>query len=122
MPRGNSAVRENAMRGPEPRALELEIPRPLGAGVGARVSLVFELGVCPECGGRIVESGGLLVCEGCGLVAAPVYEPPRLELGSSALLAASVNPVHGLYERAVEAVAAELDCRRRPPWSSTSGF
>jgi transcription initiation factor TFIIIB Brf1 subunit/transcription initiation factor TFIIB len=38
----------------------------MGAGVGA---LVFELGVCPECLSRLVESGGLLVCENCGLVA-----------------------------------------------------
>ncbi|MCC6050776.1 MAG: hypothetical protein LM580_08720 [Thermofilum sp.] len=32
---GNAAVREDAMRGLEPRAPELEIPRPMGAGVGA---------------------------------------------------------------------------------------
>jgi hypothetical protein len=56
------------MRGPEPRAPELEIPHPLGAGVGAP-SLAFEPGVCPECLSRLVESGGLLVCENCGLVA-----------------------------------------------------
>jgi len=97
------------MRGPEPRALELEIPRPMGAGVGARVSLVFELGVCPECGGRIVEHGGLLVCSGCGLVAGPVYEAPKLD-GSAPLVpaAAPANPARGFYERAVEAVAGEL--------------
>jgi len=62
--RGENAVRGHAMRGPEPRALELEIPRPLGAGVGA-LDLVFELGVCPECGGRLIESNGLLVCGNC---------------------------------------------------------
>jgi len=35
VPRGNRAAASNAVRGPEPRALELEIPRSLGAGVGA---------------------------------------------------------------------------------------
>ena len=67
--RVENAVREHAVRGPEaPRAPELDIPRPsAGAGVGALSSgLVFELGVCPECGGRIVESNGLLVCGNCG--------------------------------------------------------
>ena len=93
------------MRGPEPRAPELEIPRPLGAGVGAP-DLVFELGVCPECGSRLVESSGLLVCGNCGLVASPVYTPPKLD--GSAPIAAPVNPARGFYERAVEAVAAEL--------------
>ncbi|MCC6050970.1 MAG: hypothetical protein LM580_09700, partial [Thermofilum sp.] len=68
--------------------------------------LVFELGVCPECGGRIVEHNGLLVCENCGLVASPVYAPPKLD--SSAPIAAPVNPARGFHERAVEAVAAEL--------------
>jgi len=48
------------VRGSEPRAPELDIPRPQGAGVGAP-DLVFELGVCPECGSRLVESSGLLV-------------------------------------------------------------
>jgi hypothetical protein len=104
--RAENAVGEQAVKGPEPGAPELEIPRPLGAGVGA---LVFELGVCPECGGRIVESSGLLVCCGCGLVAAPVYEAPRVELDSFVPIAAApVNPARGFYERAVEAVAAEL--------------
>jgi ribosomal protein S27AE len=56
------------VKGPEPRALELEIPRPPGAGVGAQ-SLAFELGACPECGSRLVESNRLLVCGNCGLVA-----------------------------------------------------
>jgi hypothetical protein len=93
------------VRGPQPRAPEQEISRPMGAGVGAPF-FVFELGVCPECGSRFVEHGGLLVCCGCGLVAASVYEPPKLD--GSAPIAASVNPVRGLYERAVEAVAAEL--------------
>ena len=94
------------MRGSEPRAPELESPRPMGAGVGA-LNLVFELGVCPECGGRLIESNGLLVCEGCGLVAAPVYEPPR-SLDGSAPIAVSVNPARGFHERALEAVAGEL--------------
>ena len=99
------------MRGPEPRAPEQEIPRPsAGAGVGA-LNLVFELGVCPECGGRLIEHNGLLVCENCGLVAAPVYAPPKLDptanLAPSAP-AVSVNPARGFYERAVEAVAGEL--------------
>jgi transcription initiation factor TFIIIB Brf1 subunit/transcription initiation factor TFIIB len=84
----------------------------MGAGVGALSSgLVFELGVCPECGSRLVESNGLLVCENCGLVAAPVYAPPKLD-GSADLApiaAAPVNPARGFFERAVEAVAGELD-------------
>jgi len=105
---GNAAVRENAMRGLEPRAPDLEIPRPLGAGVGA-LDLVFELGVCPECGGRIVESGGLLVCENCGLVAAPLYAPPKLDpTANLAPSAPAANPARGFHERAVEAVAGEL--------------
>ena len=94
------------MKGPEPRAPELEIPRPTGAGVGA---LVFELGVCPECGGRLIESNGLLVCENCGLVAAPLYAPPKLDpTANLAPIAAAANPARGFLERAVEAVAAEL--------------
>ena len=73
MPRGNSAVREDAMKGPQPRAPELESPRPMGAGVGAQFSglsssLAFELGVCPECGGRLIEHNGLLVCGNCARV------------------------------------------------------
>jgi len=95
------------MRGPEPRAPEQEIPRPsAGAGVGA-LNLVFELGVCPECGGRLIEHNGLLVCENCGLVAAPVYAPPKLD-SSAPIAAAPVNPARGFFERAVEAVAGEL--------------
>jgi len=104
------------MKGPEPRAPELESPRPPGAGVGAPFSglsssLVFELGVCPECGGRIVESNGLLVCGNCGLVAAPVYAPPKLDPTANLAPiapAVSVNPARGFFERAVEAVAGEL--------------
>ena len=99
------------MRGPEPRAPELEIPRPQGAGVGAPFSglsssLAFELGVCPECGGRLIEHNGLLVCESCGLVAAPLYAPPKLDPTANLAPAVSVNPARGFYERAVEAVAA----------------
>ncbi|MCC6050737.1 MAG: hypothetical protein LM580_08515, partial [Thermofilum sp.] len=105
---GNAAVREHAMRGPEaPRAPEQEIPRPLGAGVGA-LDLVFELGVCPECGGRLIEHNGLLVCGNCGLVAAPVYAPPKLDSSAPIAPAVSVNPARGFLERAVEAVAGEL--------------
>jgi len=101
------------VKGPEPRAPELDIPRPSGAGVGAQFSglsssLAFELGVCPECGSRLVESNGLLVCENCGLVAAPVYEAPKVEPCSAANLAPAANPARGFYERAVEAVAGEL--------------
>jgi len=109
--RAENAVREQAVRGPEaPRAPEREIPRPMGAGVGAPPSsLAFELGVCPECGGRIVEHNGLLVCESCGLVAAPVYAPPKLDpTANLAPIAAPVNPARGFHERAVEAVAGEL--------------
>jgi len=107
--RAGNAVRADAMKGPEaPRAPELEIPRPsAGAGVGA-LDLVFELGVCPECGGRIVESNGLLVCGNCGLVAAPVYAPPKLDSSAPIAPAVSVNPARGFFERAVEAVAGEL--------------
>jgi len=108
--RAENAVREHAVRGPEPRAPELDIPRPsVGAGVGALSSgLVFELGVCPECLSRLVESNGLLVCENCGLVAAPVYAPPKLDGSAPIATAAPVNPARGFYERAVEAVAGEL--------------
>jgi len=95
------------VRGPEPRAPELESPRPLGAGVGA-LDLFFELGVCPECGGRLIESNGLLVCENCGLVASPVYAPPKLDSPAPIAPAVSVNPARGFFERAVEAVASEL--------------
>jgi transcription initiation factor TFIIIB Brf1 subunit/transcription initiation factor TFIIB len=87
----------------------------MGAGVGAPFpslssSLVFELGVCPECLSRLVESNGLLVCENCGLVASPVYAPPKVELDSAyaPATAAPANPARGFYERAVEAVAGEL--------------
>ena len=105
---------EQAVKGPEaPRAPELESPRPMGAGVGAPFSglsssLVFELGVCPECGGRLIESNGLLVCGNCGLVAAPLYAPPKLDPTANLAPAVSVNPARGFLERAVEAVAAEL--------------
>jgi len=97
------------VRGPEaPRVPELEIPRPQGAGVGA-LDLFFELGVCPECGGRLIESSGLLVCGNCGLVASPVYAPPKLDpTANLAPSAPAANPARGFYERAVEAVAAEL--------------
>jgi hypothetical protein len=114
------------MRGPEPRAPELEIPRPQGAGVGAPFSglsssLAFELGVCPECGGRIVESNGLLVCENCGLVASPVYAPPKLDSPAPSAPAVSVNPARGFFERVVEAVAAELGLPAKPPRMEGAG-
>jgi len=101
------------MKGPQPRAPEQEIPRPQGAGVGAPFpglssSLAFELGVCPECGGRVVEHNGLLVCENCGLVASPLYAPPKLDSSAPIAPAVSVNPARGFLERAVEAVAGEL--------------
>jgi len=52
------------LRGLEPRAPELEIPRLFGAGVGAgSLNLAFELNICPECGWRLIEHNGLLVCE-----------------------------------------------------------
>jgi transcription initiation factor TFIIIB Brf1 subunit/transcription initiation factor TFIIB len=87
----------------------------MGAGVGAQFpdlssSLAFELGVCPECGGRLIEHNGLLVCENCGLVASPVYAPPKLDptANLAPATAAPVNPARGFFERAVEAVAGEL--------------
>ena len=62
--RGKNAVREDAVKRSEPRTPELEIPRLLGAGVGAgSLNLPFELNICPECGWRLVEHNGLLVCE-----------------------------------------------------------
>jgi hypothetical protein len=70
---------------------------------GLSSSLVFELGVCPECGGRIVESNGLLVCGNCGLVASPVYAPPKLDSAANlAPAAAPVNPARGPFEVAGE--------------------
>ena len=52
------------MKRSEPRTPELEIPRLLGAGVGAgSLNLPFELNICPECGWRLIEHNGLLVCE-----------------------------------------------------------
>jgi len=54
----------DAVKEPEPRAPELESPRPLGAGVGVgSLNLAFELNICPECGWRLIEHNGLLVCE-----------------------------------------------------------
>jgi len=71
-----SSVVVYAVKGLEPRAPELEIPRPLGAGVGV-CFLDFQL--CSECGSKLVEHNGLLVCSACGLAATPVYEPPQLK-------------------------------------------
>jgi hypothetical protein len=60
---GSSAV-SSVLRGLEPRAPELEILRLFGAGVGAgSLNLAFELNICPECGWRLIEHNGLLVCK-----------------------------------------------------------
>jgi len=40
--RGENAVRERAVRGPKPRVLELESPRPLGAARANRAEAVEE--------------------------------------------------------------------------------
>ena len=104
------------MRGLEPRAPELESPRPsAGAGVGAgSLNLAFELNICPECGWRLVEHNGLLVCEGCGLVLAPVYEPPKFKPADSSFNVfngfngAPHISSGGLAQRALEALAGEL--------------
>ena len=64
MSRGNSAAGEHAVKEPTPRAPELESPRLFGAGVGVgSLNLAFELNICPECGWRLIEHNGLLVCE-----------------------------------------------------------
>jgi rRNA maturation protein Nop10 len=107
-----NAVRVDAVKGSEPRTPELEIPRLFGAGVGASLNLAFELNICPECGWRLVEHNGLLVCEGCGLVLAPVYEPPKFKPadsfnGSNSFNGSSISS-GGLVQRALEALAGEL--------------
>jgi hypothetical protein len=59
----------------------------------------------------LIEHNGLLVCGNCGLVAAPLYAPPKLDSSAANLApiaAAPVNPARGFHERAVEAVADEL--------------
>ncbi len=110
MSRVENAVRAQAVKEPTPRAPELEIPRPMGAGVGARLNLAFELNICPECGWRLVEHNGMLVCEGCGLVLAPVYEPPKFKPADS--FNGSNGAPHissgGFAQRALEALAGEL--------------
>jgi hypothetical protein len=109
--RVENAVRVDAVRGLEPRAPELESPRLLDAGVGARLNLAFELNICPECGWRLVEHNGLLVCEGCGLVLAPVYEPPKFKPADSSFNGFNGAPhisSGGLAQRALEALAGEL--------------
>jgi len=109
--RGNSAAGEHAVKGSEPRTPELEIPRLFGAGVGARLNLAFELNICPERGWRLVEHSGLLVCEGCGLVLAPVYEPPKFKPAGSGFNGSNGAPrisSGGLAQRALEALAGEL--------------
>jgi transcription initiation factor TFIIIB Brf1 subunit/transcription initiation factor TFIIB len=97
----------DAVKEPEPRAPELEIPRLFGAGVGARLNLAFELGICPECGWRLVEHNGLLVCEGCGLVLAPVYELPKFKPADNSFNGSNISS-GGLAQRALEALAGEL--------------
>jgi transcription initiation factor TFIIIB Brf1 subunit/transcription initiation factor TFIIB len=86
----------------------------MGAGVGAgSLNLAFELNICPECGWRLVEHNGLLVCEGCGLVLAPVYEPPKFKPadssfnGSNSFNGSSISS-GGIAQRALEALAGEL--------------
>jgi hypothetical protein len=111
--RVENAVRVDAVKGSEPRTPELEIPRLFGAGVGASLNLAFELNICPECGWRLVQHNGLLVCEGCGLVLAPVYEPPKFKPadssfnGSNSFNGSSISS-GGLVQRALEALAGEL--------------
>jgi uncharacterized Zn finger protein (UPF0148 family) len=79
----------------------------MGAGVGAgSLNLAFELNICPECGWRLVEHNGLLVCEGCGLVLAPVYEPPKFKPADS-FNGSSISS-GGFAQRALEALAGEL--------------
>jgi hypothetical protein len=56
-----------------------------------------------------VEHSGLLVCEGCGLVLAPVYEPPKPEpLDSFNVFNGSNISSSGLAQRALETLAGEL--------------
>jgi len=101
----------NAVKGSEPRTPELEIPRPTGAGVGAgSLNLAFELSICPECGWRLVEHNGLLVCEGCGLVLAPVYEPPKFKPADNSFNGSNGSSISsgGFAQRALEALAGEL--------------
>jgi putative transposase len=56
-----------------------------------------------------VEHNGLLVCEGCGLVLAPVYEPPKFKPADSfnGSNGSSISS-GGLAQRALEALAGEL--------------
>jgi hypothetical protein len=59
-----------------------------------------------------VEHNGLLVCEGCGLVLAPVYEPPKFKPADSSFNVFNGAPrisSGGLAQRALEALAEELD-------------
>jgi transcription initiation factor TFIIIB Brf1 subunit/transcription initiation factor TFIIB len=61
-----------------------------------------------------VEHNGLLVCEGCGLVLAPVYEPPKFKPADSSFNVfngfngAPHISSGGLAQRALEALAGEL--------------
>jgi transcription initiation factor TFIIIB Brf1 subunit/transcription initiation factor TFIIB len=83
----------------------------MGAGVGAgSLNLAFELNICPECGWRLIEHNGLLVCEGCGLVLAPVYEPPKFKPADSSFNVFNGSNISsgGLAQRALEALAGEL--------------
>jgi hypothetical protein len=53
-----------------------------------------------------VQHNGLLVCEGCGLVLAPVYEPPKFKPADS-FNGSSISS-GGFAQRALEALAGEL--------------
>jgi hypothetical protein len=57
-----------------------------------------------------VEHNGLLVCEGCGLVLAPVYEPPKFKPADSSFNGSNGSNISssGLAQRALETLAGEL--------------
>jgi hypothetical protein len=96
--RGENAVRVDAVKRSEPRAPELEIPRPsAGAGVGAgNLNLAFELNICPECGWRLIEHNGLLVCESSRYT---------LEAGESEAAARRLSSLKGAPRHAVTPLA-----------------
>jgi len=123
----------HAVREP-PRAPVLEIPRPLGAGVGV---CFYDFELCSECGSKLVEHNGLLVCSARGLAATPVYEPPQLNtrarrcrstatwcappfwissLATSATLAAYTLKSYKVYTREV-CVARSANRKRAPSGS-----
>jgi transcription initiation factor TFIIIB Brf1 subunit/transcription initiation factor TFIIB len=60
-----------------------------------------------------VEHNGLLVCEGCGLVLAPVYEPPKFKPADSSFnffngFNGAPHIVNDLARRVLKALAGEL--------------